>query len=148
MSQYPRFPLFIDLTGQKVVLVGGGNIALRRARTLLQFGAQVVVIAPTLHPDMPAVTHIPRPYRPGDLEGAVLAVAATNCPEVNHQVGQEANARSIPVSVASDASACTFFFPAVCVGEGVVAGVVGDGTDHARTARVAQQMRTILDQQI
>ena len=50
MGQYPRFPLFIDLTGQKVVLVGGGTIALRRARTLLQFGAQVVVIAPTLHP--------------------------------------------------------------------------------------------------
>lgn len=148
MSQYPHFPLFIDLTGQKVVLVGGGNIALRRVRTLLQFGAHVVVISPTLHPDMPPVTHIPRPYQPGDLEGATLAVAATNCPETNRQVGQEANARSIPVSVASDASACTFFFPAVCLGEGLVAGVVGDGTDHARTARAARQIREMLEHQI
>ena len=121
MGQYPRFPLFIDLTGQKVVLVGGGTIALRRARTLLQFGAQVVVIAPTLHPDMPPVTHIPRPYQPGDLAGATLAVAATDCRETNRQVGQEAHTRSIPVSVADDPSACTFFFPAVCLGDGVVA---------------------------
>lgn len=146
MGQYPRFPLFIDLTGQKVVLVGGGTIALRRARTLLQFGAQVVVIAPTLHPDMPPVTHVNRPYQPGDLDGATLAVAATDCRETNRQVGQEAHTRSIPVSVADDPSACTFFFPAVCLGDGVVAGVVGDGSDHARTARCAGQIREILEE--
>lgn len=148
MGEYPRFPLFVDLTGKRVVLVGGGNIALRRVKTLLQFGAQVVVISPTLHPNMPPVTHIPRPYCPGDLEGATLAVAATDCPETNHQVAQEANARSIPVSVADDPSACTFFFPAVCLGEGLVAGVVGDGSDHARTAHTAQQIRALLEDSI
>lgn len=148
MGQYPRFPLFIDLTGQKVVLVGGGNIALRRTRTLLQFGAQVVVIAPTLHPDMPPVIHVGRPYRPGDLEGATLAVAATDCRETNKQVAQEAKDRGIPVSVANDPRACTYFFPAVCVGEGLVAGVVGDGSDHARTARVAQQIRELMEDSI
>ena len=83
MSGYPRFPLFLDLTGQKVVLVGGGKVALRRVRTLQQCGADVVVIAPTLHPDMPTVTHISRPYRPGDLEGATLAIAATDCREAS-----------------------------------------------------------------
>lgn len=146
MSGYPRFPLFIDLTGQKVVLVGGGHIALRRVRTLQQCGADVVVVSPTLHPDMPPVTHISRPYRPGDLAGAVLAVAATDCRETNRQVGQEAQDRGIPVSVADDPSACTFFFPAFCVGEGVVAGVVGDGSDHARTARAARQIREMLEE--
>lgn len=146
MSCYPRFPLFVDLSHQRVVLVGGGNIALRRVQTLQQFGAEVVVISPALHPDMPPVTHIPRPYRPGDLEGAVLAVAATNCPQVNRQVGEEAHARSIPVSVADDPQACTFFFPAVCLGEGLVAGVVGDGSDHARTARCARRIRQLLEE--
>lgn len=145
MSGYPRFPLFLDLTGQKVVLVGGGKVALRRIRTLQQCGADVVVIAPTLHPDMPTVTHISRPYRPGDLDGAVLAVAATDCREINGQVAQEAKDRGIPVSVADDPTACTFFFPALCVGEGLVAGVVGDGTDHAKTARTAQQIRELLE---
>ena len=48
MGQFPRFPLFVDLTEKRVVLVGGGNIALRRVKTLLQFGAQVVVISPII----------------------------------------------------------------------------------------------------
>ena len=148
MSGYPRFPLFLDLTGQKVVLVGGGKVALRRARTLQQCGADVVVIAPTLHPDMPPVNHISRPYRLGDLEGAVLAVAATDCRETNGQVAQEAKGRGIPVSVADDPTACTFFFPALCVGEGLVAGVVGDGSDHAKTARCARQIRELLEDSI
>lgn len=148
MSGYPRFPLFLDLTGQKVVLVGGGKVALRRARTLQQCGADVVVIAPTLHPDMPTVTHISRPYRPGDLEGATLAVAATDCSETNRQVAQEAKGRGIPVSVADDPTACTFFFPALCVGEGLVAGVVGDGSDHTKTARTARQIRELLEDSI
>ena len=99
MSGYPRFPLFLDLTGQKVVLVGGGKVALRRVHTLQQCGADVVVIAPTLHPDMPTVTHISRPYRPGDLEGAVLAVAATDCRETNGQVAQEAMSLSTAAGV-------------------------------------------------
>lgn len=148
MSDYPRFPLFLDLTGQKVVLVGGGNIALRRVRTLQQCGADVVVIAPTLHPDMPTVTHISRPYRPGDLNGAVLAVAATDCRDVNKQVAQEAKDRGIPISVADDPAACTFFFPALCVGNRLVAGVVGDGSDHAKTARTARQIRALLEDSI
>ena len=118
MSGYPRFPLFLDLTGQKVVLVGGGKVALRRARTLQQCGADVVVIAPTLHPDMPTVTHISRPYRPGDLEGATLAVAATDCSDTNRQVAQEAKGRGIPVSVADDPTACTFSSPPCAWGKG------------------------------
>lgn len=148
MSGYPRFPLFLDLTGQKVVLVGGGKVALRRVRTLQQCGADVVVIAPTLHSDMPTVTHISRPYRPGDLAGATLAIAATDCRDTNRQVAQEAKDRGIPVSVADDPTACTFFFPALCVGEGLVAGVVGDGTDHAKTARTARQIRELLEDSI
>ena len=97
---------------------------------------------------MPTVTHISRPYRPGDLEGATLAVAATDCSKTNGQVAQEARDRGIPISVADDPAACTFFFPALCVGEGLVAGVVGDGTDHAKTARCARQIRELLEDSI
>ena len=52
------------------------------------------------------------------------------------------------MSGADDPAACTFFFPALCVGEGVVAGVVGDGTDHAKTARCARQIRELLEDSI
>ena len=50
--------------------------------------------------------------------------------------------------VADAPTACTFFFPALCVGEGLVAGVVGDGTDHAKTARCARQIRELLEDSI
>ena len=78
-----------------------------------------------------------RPYAPGDLAGAALAVAATDDRAVNRAVGEEAKVQGIPVSVADCPEECTFFFPAVCTGENLVAGVIGRGDDHARTARAA-----------
>ena len=52
MADYPRFPLFVDLSGKKIVVVGGGRIALRRIRTLTQFTEKVTVVSPELHPDL------------------------------------------------------------------------------------------------
>ena len=141
-----RFPLFLDLTGQKAVIVGGGTIACRRAEVLTRFGAQVTVIAPTCNNLPPDATWLERGYQPGDLEGCALAVAATNDREVNRQVGLDAKALGIPVSVADAREECTFFFPAVCVGEDLVAGVVSDGSDHHRTARAAKAIRATLEE--
>ena len=141
-----RFPLFIDLTGQKAVIVGGGTIACRRAEVLTRFGAQVTVIAPTCSNLPPQADWLERCYQPGDLEGCALAVAATNDRSVNRQVGLDAKALGIPVSVADAREECTFFFPAVCVGEDLVAGVVSDGSDHHRTARAAKAIRATLEE--
>ena len=80
-----------------------------------------------------------RTYRSGDLAGAFLAVAATDDRAVNRQVGEEARALGIPVSVADCREECSFFFPAVCEGGGVTAGLVSrGGRDHGRTARAAR----------
>lgn len=141
----PRFPLFVDLRGRKAVVVGGGPIALRRVRGLVECGAAVTVISPALARPVEGITHLPRPYRPGDLEGAFLAVAATDDRAVNRQVGEEARAAGIPVSVADCREECTFFFPALCTGSGLVAGVVGDGSDHHKTALAAQRIRKALE---
>ena len=85
-----RFPLFVDLTGRRCVIVGGGAIAQRRAAVLSRFGAAVTVIAPTWTGGVPEVEWQARPYAPGDLRGAFLAVAATDDRQVNRQVGEEA----------------------------------------------------------
>lgn len=141
-----RFPMFVDLTGKKVLVVGAGNIALRRIRVLLQFGARVTVIAPECGNLPEEVTYLPRPYRPGDLSGFYLAVAATNCREVNHQIFLEAEKAGIPLSAADCREECSFFFPAVCRGENLIAGVVSDGTDHHKTARAARAIRRTLEE--
>ena len=141
-----RFPLFVDLSDQKVVLVGGGTIASRRIAALRLFGCETVVIAPELKCNADGITWIRRRYVPGDLEGAAIAIAATDDRAVNHAVGEEARSLGIPVSVADCEQECTFYFPAVCTGENLVAGVVSTGKDHHRTARAAREIRKVLEE--
>lgn len=140
-----RFPLFVDLTGKKAVVVGGGTIACRRIAVLLDFGAEVTVIAPALKTPFAGVRHLARPYAAGDLDGAFLAVAATDDRAVNRAVGEEARRAGIPVSVADRKEECTFYFPAICTGAGLVAGVVSTGADHKKTAAAARAVRLTLE---
>ena len=141
------FPLFVDLSGKRCVVVGGGTIGARRAGVLARFGAEVTVISPAWTGGAEGVRWTPRPYAPGDLAGAFLAVAATDDRAVNRRVGEDAKALGIPVSVADRREECTFFFPAVCEGGGAVAGVVSQGgTDHHRAARAARAVRNALEE--
>jgi precorrin-2 dehydrogenase / sirohydrochlorin ferrochelatase len=107
------YPIFLDLSGRRCVVVGGGGVASRKARKLLQAHARVVVISPDIAPELESVgveVHR-RPYREGDLEGAYLAFAATNVREVNAAVAREAKDRGIPVNVADKPSEGDFALP-------------------------------------
>lgn len=141
-----RFPLFVDLNEKKAVIIGGGKIALRRAEILLSFGAKVTIIAPECEAVPEGAIFLQRPYQSGDLSGAFLAVAATNNRIVNQQVGKEASAAGIFVSVADRKEESTFFFPAICAGSGLIAGVVSQGEQHKKTATAAQKIRTVLEE--
>ncbi len=95
------------------MVVGGGEVANRKARKLLQARAKVVVISPDVRPEiesMAAEVRL-RPYREGDLEGAFLAFAATNRREVNAAVAREAREKGIPVNVADDPTEGDFALP-------------------------------------
>lgn len=141
-----HFPLFVDLQDKKVVVAGGGTIARRRIDSLLPFGCRLVVIAPELKGSDEGFTWLKRPFASGDLQGAFLAVAATDSRAVNRQVGEEARSLGIPVSVADRKEECTFYFPALCQGGGVLAGVVSEGSDHHRTACAARAIRRTLEE--
>ena len=141
-----RFPLFVDLAGKAAVVVGGGAIGLRRAAVLQRFGARVTVIAPEIREKPEGIAGLLRSYQSGDLTGAFLAVAATNDRAVNHAVYEEARDRGILVNVCDCPDECDFYFPAICQTETLVAGLVGDGSDHARTARAAKAVRKTLEE--
>ena len=141
-----RFPLFIDLAGKAAVVVGGGAIGLRRAAVLQAFGARVTVIAPEIREKPEGIAGLLRSYQSGDLTGAFLAVAATNDRAVNHAVYEEARDRGILVNVCDCPDECDFYFPAICQTETLVAGLVGDGSDHRRTARAAKAVRKTLEE--
>ena len=144
-----RFPLFVDLSGVRCLVVGGGAVGSRRAEALARFGARVTVVDPApLDGARRAADEVrTRPYRPGDEEGCSLVIAATGDREVNRMVGDRCRRLGVPVSVADASDECTFFFPALCEGEHTVAGVVSrDATSdgHVVTARAAARIRDIL----
>jgi precorrin-2 dehydrogenase/sirohydrochlorin ferrochelatase len=107
------YPIFLDLSGRRCVIVGGGEVANRKARKLLQARARVVVISPEIGAELEsvAVEIHRRSYREGDLEGAYLAFAATNSREANAAVAREAKERGVPINVADRPSEGDFALP-------------------------------------
>lgn len=131
------FPLFIDLTRKKILVAGGGAIALRRVRTLLRFGADIHVIAPEFCEEMErlekekTITAKHREYRSGDIDGMQIVLAATDDRAVNRRIREDCQSAGIMVNVADDRSLCDFYFPSVVMTDDAVIGISGDGSDHA-----------------
>jgi uroporphyrin-III C-methyltransferase / precorrin-2 dehydrogenase / sirohydrochlorin ferrochelatase len=136
-SDGPAYPISLDLAGRAVVVVGGGTVALRRARALIQAGALVTVIAPQVRPEFDelAVHVVPRGYRDGDLYGCWLAHAATSDPAVNAAVAAAAERDRIWCVRADDASASAAWTPAVAR-HGDVTVAVTAGADPRRAAKL------------
>ena len=113
------YPVFLDLAERTAVVVGGGTIAEGKVHGLLEAGARVVVISPAATEAIralaedDAIRHEPRPYAPGDLAGAWLAIAATDDQAVNMAVAEEAARLRILVNVVDRPAQCTFIAPAV-----------------------------------
>lgn len=142
-EQTRRFPLFVGLTGKRCLVAGAGNIGTHRAEILRRYGAEVLVVSP--EGEAPEGVKLERrEYEPKDLWGVFLAVAATNDRAVNHRIAMDCKARSVPVSVADCRAECTFYFPALCEGDGITVGLVSDGTDHKRTSSTAKAIRELL----
>ena len=136
-SDGPAYPIALDLAGRAVVVVGGGNVALRRARALVEAGAVVTVIAPRVLAGFEelGVHVVPRGYRDGDLYGCWLAHAATDDPAVNAAVAAAAERDRIWCVRADDASASAAWTPAVAR-HGDVTVAVTAGADPRRAAKL------------
>jgi precorrin-2 dehydrogenase / sirohydrochlorin ferrochelatase len=134
-------PIAVDLEGRACVVVGGGEVAARKVETLLDAGARVTVIAPHLCQEIevregrePRLRVERRPYRSGDLDGAVLAFAATDAPDVHREIAVEAAERRVWLNAADDPESCSFLMPAV-IERGPVAIAVGTGGASPALAR-------------
>ena len=145
MADFPRFPLFVSLSGKTVTVVGAGKIASRRIKVLLEYGARIRVIAPQICEEIRALSGsleiIEREYEGGDVSGSFMVIAATDSREVNQKAGADAKAEGINVSVADSREECSFYFPAVIRKGSISIGLVSDGSDHAAAARTAGELR-------
>lgn len=151
-EQDAYFPLFFNLKGKPVLLVGAGKIASRRAEILAEFGAHVTVVAPEGAELMErlaagsAVTWHRRSYRETDLDGQYLVIAATSDKELNTQIVLRGKAEQMLVNNAGDKSQCDFYFPGIAREGRIVAGVTTSGKDHGLASEITAQMQSWLKQ--
>src|SRR5689334_7031630 len=140
-SAPPIYPLSLRLEGRRVLVVGGGPVALRRVAGLREAGAEIVVVAPWLTPaladlaDRGLITAHRRGYQPGDLDGAWLVLACTDQPEVNQAVATDAERRHLWCARADDAAASAAWVPAVGRA-GAVTVAVNAGRNPRRAAKL------------
>jgi uroporphyrin-III C-methyltransferase/precorrin-2 dehydrogenase/sirohydrochlorin ferrochelatase len=112
-------PMFMDIRDRRCLVVGGGEVALRKADLLRAAGALVHVVSPYLCGELArqlssgAISHSACAFEPAHLSDATLAIAATDEPEINSSVYENARARNIPVNVVDQPELCTFVMPAV-----------------------------------
>jgi precorrin-2 dehydrogenase / sirohydrochlorin ferrochelatase len=145
-----HYPIFLDLTGRLVVVVGGGLVAQGKIEGLLAAQARVRVIAPALTAELQQlaragrVDYHARPYAAGDLAGADLVIGATNDRAVNAQVYQDATAAHIWVNVVDDPPYCTFITPSITRRGDLTVAVSTGGKAPVLAVRVREQIEALL----
>jgi siroheme synthase-like protein len=141
------YPIFLNLQDQPCTVVGGGQVAEGKVDGLLAAGARVTVIAPRLSQALRAcvdagqVTYVSRVYRPGDLAGAFLVISATDHPETNRQVWQEATTNRQPVNVVDDPPYCTFIAPSVMRQGDLSIAISTGGKAPALAVRIKERLQ-------
>src|SRR5690554_3468069 len=112
-------PLFHNLCGRLVLVVGGGDIALRKARLLAEAGARLRVVALQVEPQLRELVEqgggetLLQGYQPEHLAGSQLVIAATDDAALNARVSVDAQARNLPVNVVDAPQLCSVIFPAI-----------------------------------
>ena len=143
-------PLFLDLAGRDVLLVGGGPVAQTKLRSLLAAGAHVRLVAPEVGSDAAAVPNGDgslvierRPFAASDLDGAWLVVAAAT-PAVNRQVAHAAQSRRVFVNAVDDPGNATAYLSGVVRRGGVTLAISTSGDAPALTALLREALDALL----
>src|SRR5687767_4445297 len=137
------YPMMLNVQGEPCLVVGGGAVALQKARALNRAGAAVTAVSPAFTPafDRLAVRRIRRRFRARDVAGRILVIAATDSPDVNRAVSAACRKRGIPVNVVDVPELCSFIVPSVLRRGPVVIAVSTGGQSPA----LAKALRRRLD---
>lgn len=141
------FPICLTgLDGRRSLVIGGGKVADRKVRALLEAGAKVTVISPSLVPELDHLSQedriqvLRRAYRPGDLEGVFLVIAATDDPALNHAVWEEAQRCGCLINVVDDPRHSNFILPAVLRRGEFTLSISTGGGSPALARRIREQL--------
>ena len=140
------YPVYLNLAGKSCIILGGGAVAQGKIAALRDAGASIVVISPEATPGIQAaarrgdVVWVQREYRPGDLDGAFIAVAATNVWYINREIYEEAEEKGVLLNVVDDPDLCTFIAPSIVKRDPVTLAISTGGASPA----LARRLREVL----
>ncbi len=145
-----HFPVFLDLKDRSCLVIGGGSVASRKVKNLLNANAQVIVISPDINDNLSAlekdskIIWIKREVENTDIARAFLVVAATDNKAVNAQIAELANNANTLVNVADDASLCSFIFPSVLDRSPVTIAVSTGGASPVLARQLRMKLETMI----
>lgn len=137
------YPIILDLTAKRCLVVGGGEVAYRKIHRLSEADADVSVIAPEIDPrihDIHGITLSERPFMDGDTAGFALVFAASDDWEVNAAVAREADDNGILVNAVDDPERCTFIAPAVIQRGDVMIAISTSGKSPALAHKLREEI--------
>ena len=139
------YPIAIDLKDKPCLIVGGGEVALRKAQALLEVGARVTVIAPAVVSELAdlGVNVLTRHYEAGDVEGYALVFAATGDRAVNSAVSREAVEQGVLVNVVDDPDLCAFIVPSVVRRGELILAITTSGKSPALSKKIRREIESI-----
>lgn len=142
------FPINLDIRGRKVLVVGGGQVALRKVKSLKACGARVTVVSPAFCTGLVRMKGIKRKkhaYKQSDLRGVCLVVSATDDGKVNRRVWKQAVSKNIPVNVVDQPALCTFTVPAVATRGDLVITISTGGGSPALARKIRKHIEKNID---
>lgn len=143
-KKYPYYPIFLDIEGRNVVIVGGGNVCARKAETMMAYGARVTVVSPAFTDEIEkwaregSLQIRRKKYDESDLDGANLVIASTDDEAVNTRVATDCRSRRIPVNVVDVTRLCEFIVPAI-IEKGSIQIAVSTGGKSPALARTLKE---------
>jgi uroporphyrin-III C-methyltransferase/precorrin-2 dehydrogenase/sirohydrochlorin ferrochelatase len=149
-----HLPVFLDLHDRAVLLVGGGEVAARKAALLASAGARVRIVAPALCAQLADLRerhgweYLPTTFEPAHFDGVVLAIAATDHPEVNLAVSRAGAAARVFVNAVDDPAASSCLMPAIIDRSPVIIAVGSSGAAPTLARRVRAQLEALLPERL
>lgn len=146
------FPLFFKLEDRKVLIIGGGDVALRKADLLSRAGTSITVLAPDICAELQALLSnskhalIYENYNKSHMSGARVIIAATDDESLNHQIHADATALNIPVNVVDTPHLCDFIFPAIVDRNPIVIGISSNGKAPVLARLLRARLETLIPQ--
>lgn len=150
MTDVPYYPIFLQLKGRSVLVVGGGVVAARKIRLLLHSNAQIKIVARHLNDELlalvsdGAINHVARDFHPSQLESCWYVVAATDDASLNKSVAESADARNLFVNVVDDIAFSSAIMPAVVHRSPVAVAISSGGTAPVLARRLREQIERLL----